>query len=366
VRTRLHAFWTLEGLDALDVAAVQRALDDRVPDLRAAGIRAAERWLASGDAGLQSAVRARIDDPSPLVRRQVAASLGALSSGAREDAIVALLQRHGDDPIVVDAAVSGLAGSELAVLDRLLTPGGEPRPDAVTMLVGTLVRAKQADAVQTVLGRIAESDRPAWQRTALLAGFESRRPGSIEEGFGVPRAVPIAVQARPDSFLALARSKDPAIADPVGRVLARLEWPGKPKSEVAAAPLSAAEQERFAAGQQIYAAMCVPCHQVDGRGHEGVAPSLVGSKWALGRPGYAARIVLNGKEGTALMPPLGALSDEEIAAVLTYVRRAWGQSASAVAPSLVREARGASTGRTRPWTDEDLLKVTQPDGLPSR
>ncbi len=366
VRTRLHAFWTLEGLDALDVAAVRQALDDRAPDMRAAGIRAAERWLASGDAAVEAAVRARIDDPSPLVIRQLAASLGALASGTREDAIVALIQRHGDDPIVVDAAVSGLSGSELAVLERLLTPASEPRPDAVTTLVGTLIRAKQGDPIQTVLGRIAELDRPVWQRTALLAGFESRRPGAIEESFGLPRAAPIALPARPGSFLALVRSKDPAIAKPVGRVVARLDWPGKPKSEVAPAPLSAAEQERFAAGQQIYAAMCVPCHQVDGRGHEGLAPSLVGSKWALGRPGYAARIVLNGKEGTALMPPLGTLSDEEIAAVLTYVRRAWGQGASPVDPLLVREARGASTGRTRPWTDEELAKVTQPDGLPSR
>lgn len=94
---------------------------------------------------------------------------------------------------------------------------------------------------------------------------------------------------------------------------------------------------------------------------ENIAPSLVGSKWVLGRAGLTARIVLNGKEGERLMPPV-QLTDGEIAAVLTYIRRAWGHTASPVPPALVTEARGASTGRERPWTEEELLAVTQPDG----
>ena len=51
----------------------------------------------------------------------------------------------------------------------------------------------------------------------------------------------------------------------------------------------------------------------------------------LGPAGIAARIVLGGKEGsTGLMPPLGAaLTDEQIAAALTYIRREWGHGASA-------------------------------------
>jgi hypothetical protein len=60
-----------------------------------------------------------------------------------------------------------------------------------------------------------------------------------------------------------------------------------------------------------------------------------------------------------------ALSDEQAAAVLTYIRRAWGNPGTPVRAALVREARGASTGRTRPWTEEELLKVTQPDGWPA-
>ena len=51
--------------------------------------------------------------------------------------------------------------------------------------------------------------------------------------------------------------------------------------------------------------------------------------------------MLGGKEGpTGLMPPLGAaLTDDQVAAALTYIRREWGHTASAVDPSTVKEVR---------------------------
>ena len=70
---------------------------------------------------------------------------------------------------------------------------------------------------------------------------------------------------------------------------------------------------------------------------------------------YPARIVLAGKEGEiGLMPPLAALRDDEIASVLTYARRAWGHTASPVAPDAVKEIRGLTKLRRRPWTADEL------------
>jgi hypothetical protein len=48
------------------------------------------------------------------------------------------------------------------------------------------------------------------------------------------------------------------------------------------------------------------------------------------------------------------LSDDQIAAVLTYVRREWGQAGSPVDAASVREARTAAAGRLKPWTDAEL------------
>ena len=55
------------------------------------------------------------------------------------------------------------------------------------------------------------------------------------------------------------------------------------------------------------------------------------------------------------MPPLGgALNDEQIASVLTYVRREWGNTGPPVSLEDVREVRGLTKTRTRPWTDAEL------------
>jgi glucose/arabinose dehydrogenase len=119
-RTRLHALWTLDGLDAIEPATVMKALEDGARDVRVSAIRIAERWLGEPDHPIVAAVLKRLDDRDWAVRKQLAASIGALPNGPREDAAVAILDRYGDDPVVMDAALSGLRGSEARVLDRLL------------------------------------------------------------------------------------------------------------------------------------------------------------------------------------------------------------------------------------------------------
>jgi hypothetical protein len=66
------------------------------------------------------------------------------------------------------------------------------------------------------------------------------------------------------------------------------------------------------------------------------------------------------------MPPLGgALSDEQIASVLTYIRREWGHTASPVDPEDVLEVRGLTKTRTKPWTDEELTQGRGGRGAPA-
>jgi mono/diheme cytochrome c family protein len=138
-------------------------------------------------------------------------------------------------------------------------------------------------------------------------------------------------------------------------VAARLDWPGKPVARVEVPPLSAEEKARFEAGRKLYGNLCVACHGPDGRGREHQAPSLVGSPLLVGDAGIPTRVVLAGKEGDiGLMPPLAVLTDDEIASVLTYVRRVWGNTASAVEPDAVKEIRGLTKVRTRPWSAEEL------------
>ena len=97
---------------------------------------------------------------------------------------------------------------------------------------------------------------------------------------------------------------------------------------------------------------------------EKIAPPLVGSAFALGPAEVPVRILLHGKEGAVgLMPPVGQIfTDEQIAAVLTYVRREWGQTGAPVDPAAVNAVRAATKGRSRPWTEAELSALLPKEG----
>jgi mono/diheme cytochrome c family protein len=301
-----------------------------------------------------------MDDPHWTVRRQLAASIGELPPAARLEPAIAMLQRYGSDPITVDAVVSGLSGMEAQVLGRLLQDEGNAEAaEAVAMLTGALARSRPPTAVPSLLDQAATVSRPLWQRTALLRGLDAGLGSSDRDNpAGARRSAPasaaVRIPALPPSLPRM--ESEPGDIETLAKaVAARLDWPGKPETRSEAPPLTAVEQARFEAGQKPYGNLCLACHGADGRGRERQAPSLVGSPLLVGDAGVPARIVLAGKEGEiGLMPPLAALSDDEIASVLTYARRAWGNSASAVEPDVVKEIRGLTKLRTRPWTAEEL------------
>ena len=364
-RVRLHALWTLDGLDALQPDQVQRALGDRSPEVRAAAVRLSERWLSQPDQPLAAAVLKLADDATWTVRRQVAAAIGELPPPQRLDPAVAMLTRYGADPITVDVAISSLRGAETAALTRALDATDTPS-DAIAMLTGAVARSGDVAAVQSILARATAAAAPGGVRLALLQGLEVGLPGGGGGGRGrgagrgaAVTAKPVALPGEPSALVKLSAANDEtgALAK---RILAKLMWPDKPAAAADAAPLTADEQKRFAAGSDVYKNLCVGCHQPDGRGKEKMAPSLVESRYASGfDAGAAIRILLAGKEGpVGLMPPLGgALNDEQIAGVLTYVRREWGNTGSAVDVDDVTEIRGLTKTRSRPWTDAELASA---------
>ena len=400
VRARLHAMWTLDGIDSLEPALVTKALADPSKDIRVSAVRLAERWLATPNHPLQASVLKLLDDPDWSVRQQLAASLGSIPAGPRENAITSLLERHADDPIVLDAGLSSLRGSEGVVLDKLLASGPQTpqRETAIVMLAGTIVRAGQDAAIQKLFGWVGDEAQPQWQRSAVLRGAEVavlgaampgtapfRRPAPNAASLPCPtcpggRAGPggayaferpaattgggrggariLRLNAEPSALSAITKRNDD-LGTRATNVLARVEWPGKPGVSAPVAPLTADEQQRFDTGRDVYKNICQACHQPDGRGQEKVAPSLIGSSLALASPDIPARILLNGKEGPiGLMPPVGSvLTDDQIAGVLTYIRREWGQTGSAVDSATVKTVRDANAGRTRPWTHAELLAL---------
>ncbi len=121
-------------------------------------------------------------------------------------------------------------------------------------------------------------------------------------------------------------------------------------------------------GQQLFTLYCSACHGVDGKGATGgTFPPLAESPWVLGDAERSVKIVLKGLTGPVdvqgktynlEMPPQGAvLPDDQLAAILTYVRSAWGNQAGPVTSDQVKTIRASVTDRNTPWTAEEILKL---------
>jgi len=258
--TRLHALWTLEGMDQLSIAAVETALRDSNSKVRAAGIRLSETFLKqpgqnSAAAQLRDRILALTSDPSADVQIQLALSLSQLPPD-----------------VVTKSAVASLAKNAKAALAR----------DAAAYTLTTFEPIKAAPVV--------------------------------------------------------AKGRD----------------------------LTAEEKRLFETGKIMYEATCLACHQVHGMGQIGLAPPLVDTEWVSGSEGRLIRIILHGLRGPIKvkgemfeldMPSLGVLDDEQIASVLTYVRREWGHTFEPVTPAAVKKVRDETAAREDAWTMDDLLKV---------
>lgn len=120
----------------------------------------------------------------------------------------------------------------------------------------------------------------------------------------------------------------------------------QPKSGAAAAA---------AQGKKVYETVCGICHGNDGTGKPAMAPPLAGSEWVI-TAGFhrLAQIPLNGLNGNLQvkgkdwnlnMAPMGAaLSDADLAAVLSYIRSSWGNKAGPVSADDVKTIRAAVAG----------------------
>ena len=253
---------------------------------------------------MQAAVLKRLDDADWAVRQQLAASLGALPAGARETAAVAFLERHGDDPIALDAALSGLRGSE-ARCSRSCCRPRRRAPDAAAREPRSRCSPRRSCAARrTAPFRALRVDRRREPRragsgAALLRGAEvallgAAMPGRAGDGTpwrsaGRPQALPCPTcpggRAGPGGAYAFRapaagsrgrrrrprRRAEPAAEPRAGgavraggarwrarharaaSVLARVEWPGKPGAAAPVAPLDgggAAALQRGAGGLQ--------------------------------------------------------------------------------------------------------------------
>ena len=126
-------------------------------------------------------------------------------------------------------------------------------------------------------------------------------------------------------------------------------------------------------GSVVYAGNCASCHQANGMGLAGVFPPLADSRWVLEDDERLVQILLHGVQGemvvrgetyNGVMPAFPQLSDAELAAVLTYIRKSWGNAGSPVTAEQIAAGRERFPGRGAWQGGAELDEVFPPEGEP--
>jgi len=126
----------------------------------------------------------------------------------------------------------------------------------------------------------------------------------------------------------------------------------------------------LAQGKRSYDTVCGLCHGFDGMGKPGQAPPLAGSEWVntkgFGRlahiplTGLNGPLTVEGKDWNLSMAAMGAaLSDADLANVLTYVRESWGNKAGPVTADDVKSVRASLGARPKALTAEQLKALAE-------
>lgn len=150
-----------------------------------------------------------------------------------------------------------------------------------------------------------------------------------------------------------------------------------PQPQKAGGQVAVAEAPQTLAqiGKGVYS-QCKTCHQDSGIGVPGQFPALAKSEWVVGSEKRLVAILLKGIQGPITVLGVkgsyagnmvgweSSLSDKKIAAVVSYVRSQWGNSAPEISEAQVKAARQEFTAQKAQWTEAELLQIPADATLP--
>ena len=363
---RLQALWSLDGLAAARAEDVRLALKDPDAQVRAAAIRIAPAEMLPELCTIK-------DEKEILVLAHLAIRLSGAHLPDADKAVAELLAAHGDNALVREGALTGARGREVALAKAVAALGSVanlkqtgPVLDGFATLISQAGKAGPFEGMLEIAASLGDRTN---LRAAILRGLDqstrdpkTKKPAPLKT---------IWLNAEPASLAKLKKTVTDANAlKNLVSVTARLAWIGKPGAPAPpkVVALTNAQQALLEKGKVTYANLCAACHQPHGYGLDGLAPPLVDSDWVLGKPDVTTRIILHGlggpiKVGNRIwdlsMPPMGMLSDEEVAGVLTYIRREWEHNGSPVDAKFVTGIRKQYADHSNSWTADELRPPTK-------
>ncbi len=364
---RLHALWTIEGMNQVSPAVLFRVLSDPSPILRITALRLLEPFAKEN-----TSIRIKLQEmltkstgTSIKESLQIALTASVLDEKASHEIIVRILHHYDTSAVIRDAALSSLQDGEFQFLKTLMTSTSYKTPTPhkeifLEMLTASVIKKRNPEELAGLLSML-EVDKIffGWKEKTILTGLSVQARNRNNKAIQLTSAPRILTR------------KDIAIeSSSRNALLAMFEWPGHRVEDVSLPKtlLTEDDQKQFTLGRQHYLSTCAGCHGTDGAGLSRFAPTLIGSDWVLGDEKRLALILLHGMEGPVdvagkvydvpdilpVMPPHSTLDDGAITAIMTYIRNEWGNQASPVSRRIVGTTRHTSQGRVVPWTAGEL------------
>ena len=360
----VHALWTLDGVGFSDDATLRGALRAEDPRVRAAAAEIAERRLdLEGSELLGDVAAVALEDGDARARLHGLLALGASDQADVLELFAVRMSADASSSLERSAVISGLQFREADfLLELALRPAWATelsgRKDLLRALAACVGREKLQENVELIVDLALAPPAEWWSKPLLDGLMETRRKGPRGE------RLPLPLRAMPAYFAANvvdAGAPRPAAASKVDE---GCTWPGKPGAVEVELPrdLTVAETAQYERGRTVYENVCATCHQSHGGGQDGKAPTLRGTTYAVGDEDRLVQILMHGLEGPLkiegrtwnLEMPRFEGQDEDLADVLTYIRRSWGNGVEPVTLGTVQRVREAAGDRVKPMTAAEL------------
>ncbi len=367
---RLHAFWTLEGLDLLDTELLFKCMLDETPLIRITCLRLLEPF-AKADLDVQAKLQEMIlsfwQKASPKEILQISLTANVFDQKHKQQTLGGIIQRYDTSALIRDAVMSSLQDQEFVFLQTLRKSSGYKTNTAgkeifLEMLTTAIIKKGHPVELSNLLEMLNVKPKHfEWEEKTLLTALSIQGRNR--------KAKPIQLKSEPKIFI---RTDLPVEPSQLQTLSAMFEWPGH-KVDIEAkqtSQLTDEDQKQFALGRQHFLTTCAGCHGTNGAGMNHLAPTLIGSDWVLGNEKRLALIILHGLEGPIevagkgydipeilpVMPAHSTMDDGAITAIMMYIRNEWGNNAGPVSKRVVGSTRHTSQGRVVPWTAGELNK----------
>jgi len=367
---QLHALWTLEGLGNTDSKPYLSALHAADAKVAQAALRLSVGILDKQPQVLkeiQQFILDAYDDADPIFQMQMVLTSDLLEPEYAFSIAKKFLKEYNQNPVVRDVVMSSMENREAAFFNNLMSDKewytyDQNREIFIEMLVAAVATKGAEEEILPILNKLnsPQTQKTLWVTNAIVNGILNSSASQDNAKIELTHAPPVFQNLK--SFEKTDEN-----------MLANLEklfvWPGKP-IEVPDSKQNSIEVDPLvmATGRQNFLNLCANCHGTQGEGMARFAPPLKSSEWVTGDKEKLAMILLHGMEGPVVvngkeygipdilpnMPSFSTLQNEDIAAISTYIRNSWGNSAEAISNGTVGRIRFRTQGKITPWQASEL------------